>query len=127
MKPCLHFFTLLAALLLASPAMADVLGAWRVQGQVSGNPFVLDCHFVPAGAGFGGTCTGAANGDPKFAGKVYTLKQGTETGSQVSFSYPSHYLFVSFQVTYQGTLTGDKMTGSVTAAGRQGNFTASRE
>ena len=127
MKPNLASLILLPALLLASPAMADVFGLWRVQGQVSGNPFVLDCRFVPAGAGLGGTCTGAANGDPKYAGKVYKLKQGAVSGSQVSWSYPSHYLFVSFQVSYLGTLAGDKMTGTVTAAGRQGNFTATRE
>ena len=135
MKTCLASLAVLAASLLAFPAMAlpaapaisNVFGLWRVQGQVSGNPFILDCHFVPAGPGIGGACTGAAKGDAKYAGKVYTLKQGAVSGSQVSWSYPSHYLFVSFQVAYRGTLAGNQITGTVTAAGRQGNFTASRE
>jgi hypothetical protein len=118
---------LLSFLLPAAPACADVFGLWRVQGTLSGVAFVLDCHFIPQATGFGGTCTGAPNGDPKYAGKIYTLKQGFFTGTHVTWGYPSHYLFVSFEVSYLGTLAGDHITGTVTAAGRQGDFTASRE
>jgi len=127
MKAFLSSLTLLSALLLASPAMAGIFGLWRVQGKLSGVAFVLDCHFIPEDPGIGGTCTGAPNGDPKYAGKVYKLKQGAAEGNQVSWSYPSHFMFLDFQVVYKGTLGGGQMSGTVTAAGRKGDFTATRE
>ncbi len=127
MKIYLSSLTLLSALLLASPAMADVFGLWRVQGKLAGVAFVLDCHFLPQGAGFGGTCVGSPDGDPKIVGKVFTLNQGAVTGNQVTWSYPTHYMFLDFQVIYKGTLDGGGLSGTATAAGRNGDFTARRE
>jgi hypothetical protein len=127
MKPSRFSLMLLCAICFSTPAMADVFGLWRVQGSISGRPFVDDCHFVPAGAGFGGACIGAKDGNPKFVGKVNTLTQGTVAGNQVTWGFPVPYMFMSFQVTYRAVLTGNQMTGTISAGGRQGKFTASRE
>ncbi len=82
MKSCLASLTMLSAVLLAAPALADVFGLWRVQGAVS--------------------------------------------GSHVSWIHPTHYLFLSLQVSCAGTLAGSRIIGMVTVTGRQGNFTAAR-
>lgn len=118
---------LVLALACAAPAMADAGGAWHVTGEISGNKFALDCKFTAQGTELAGECTGAPDGNPKYVGKIYKLAKGSATGDQVSWSYPTSYMFMSFNVNYIGTLSGDRIAGTVDAAGRSGEFSAARE
>jgi hypothetical protein len=127
MKKTLPGLALCLACAAAAPAMADAGGAWHVTGEISGNKFALDCKFTAEGTVLGGECTGAPDGNPKYAGKVYQLSKGSVQGSQVSWSYPTSYMFMSFNVNYAGMLSGDHMAGTVEAAGRKGAFSATRE
>jgi hypothetical protein len=120
MRSFTYPLALLLCLLFASPAAAQLVGAWHVTGQIAGNAFTVDCQFTPDAAGFGGVCVDAANG------KWHVLSRGSVSGSQVQWSYPASYMMMGFSVTYTGTLSGGSMTGTVTAAGRKGNFTAAR-
>jgi hypothetical protein len=120
----------LAVLLLGltvTPAAADVSGLWHVAGSISGNAFALDCNFTQQGTALGGECTGAKDGNPKYVGKLYKLTKGAVDGAQVSWSYPAHYLFMSFNLNYAGLLSGDHIAGTVEASGRKGDFSATRQ
>lgn len=108
----------LPLLLTASPAAAQILGAWHVTGQINGKSFTADCQFTPAAAGFGGVCTDDSNG------KKHILSAGSRSGSAVQWSYPASYMMMSFTVRFAGTLKGETMDGTISAAGRNGSFTA---
>jgi hypothetical protein len=144
MKPLRSTLLALSALLLASPAMAQVAGAWRVTGKVAGRAFAVDCRFEPRGteqhgaeqhgpeqhgaAEFGGVCVDAETGEAgAHPGKAHTLSKGVITGRQVRWTYPANFLLAKFDVTYTGTLDGDRMTGVISAGGRDGQFTAARK
>jgi hypothetical protein len=121
MKSALFSLLLLPALLAAAPAMAQIAGPWAVSGQISGNPFVVNCQFTPSGGNFGGVCVDAATGKP------HRLTAGAISGNQVRWSYPAHFMFLSFDVCFTGALTGGGMAGTVTASGHRGAFTATRK
>lgn len=126
MNPLSFTFTLLA--LAASPAAAQVAGAWAVSGKIGDTPFTVDCRFEPRGAAFGGACIDASAGVSGVKpGKVHPLKTGSADGRQVRWVYEASFLMARFDVTYSGTLDADRMAGAVTAAGRKGEFTAIRK
>lgn len=128
MKSVLPGLALMSATLLAWPAQAQVAGAWRVSGDIAGNAFVVDCRFEPHGADFGGVCVEAATGDAKVhAGRSHTLTKGQAADGQVSWTYPASFMLAKFDVSFTGTLAGDRMSGTVTATGRKGAFTAVRK
>ncbi|MDE2405225.1 MAG: hypothetical protein KGM17_11225 [Sphingomonadales bacterium] len=118
-------FLLPAALpitLLAAPAHAEALaGPWRVTGAILGHAFALDCRF----SGSGGTCTETGTAEGK-AGKVHALTSASQSGNRVTWSYPASAFLMKFDMTFTGTLAGDAITGTATAAGRKGTFTARR-
>jgi hypothetical protein len=121
MKHLRFALPLLTTLLVAGPAAAQVAGDWKVSGQINGKAFTADCRFTSAAAGFGGVCVDAANG------KKHVLSAGSIAGSQVQFRYPASYMMMTFDVVFTGTLKGAAMNGTVSAKGRQGVFTASRD
>lgn len=120
---------ILAALALATPAAAaEVAGPWRVTGDVAGRAFAVDCRFEPHGGAFGGVCVDAATGEAKAqAGKPHPLTKGAVTGSQVRWTYQASFLLAKFDVSYDGVLEGDRITGTLVAGGRKGSFTAVRK
>ena len=127
-RPMLAAAAALAALSFASPALADIGGEWHVTGQLAGRNFVVDCRFDPKGGQLGGQCVSLSTGDDKVkAGKVYKLSKGAVNGNQVAWTYATSVLFMSVDIDYAGTMTGDRMSGTVSAAGRKGNFAAVRK
>lgn len=111
----------------AVPAQADVVGNWRVSGDIAGRAFIVDCRFVPNGHDFGGTCIDAATGDKSVSGKTHVLSKGTTAGTAVRWSYPTKVFFLSIDINFAGTISGNRIAGTVSAKGNQGTFTAIRQ
>lgn len=104
------------------PAVAQAAGEWRVSGDVSGRAFVVDCRFNEQGGELGGQCTEIdKEGKP---GKQYRVSRGNVQGQQISWTYPTKVMMMSIDIVFAGSLNGDGMTGTVTAKGRKGTFTA---
>jgi hypothetical protein len=108
----------LAALLVASvPAQAQSAGGWRVDGAVAGRTFKLDCALQPAG----GICVEAAPG-----GKRYALTGYSANGDQATWTFKTKVAFIGITLTFAGRVAGNRMSGTIRAAGRTGAFTAVR-
>lgn len=120
MKSLTYSLALLPCLFAAAPAAAQVLGPWHVTGQINGKAFTADCNFTPAAAGFGGVCVDDSNG------KKHVLSAGSSSGGKVQWSYQTSFMMKTFSVNFAGTLNGGSMEGTVNAANRKGNFTATR-
>jgi len=120
-------FLALALLALPGTAQAEALaGPWRVTGAILGHAFVLDCRFAAPNSGSAGACTETGEGGEGHAGKVHPLTRAGQSGNQVSWSYPASAFLLHFDMTFSGTLADNRITGTATAAGRKGAFTASR-
>lgn len=116
-----------STLLLTTPVRAQALGTWRVNGEINGKAFVVDCKFSPAGAHLGGLCTEVATGDQKGkSGKQHVISRGSLEGQAVRWTYPTKVMMMSIDIDFVGKLNGDEMRGSVAAKGRQGTFSAIR-
>ncbi len=116
---------LVSMLLGAAPAAAQVAGNWHVNGKIDDKAFVLDCRFDPNDSGFGGVCIEVPGGNAgTHPGKQHVLTKGSVAGTQIGWSYPTSFMFMSFSVNFAGTLSGDSITGIVTASGHSGPFTA---
>jgi hypothetical protein len=130
MRRVLAATPLLLAILAAAPADAAQEGAtgrWTVSGRVAGFAFTLACDFQQVGQILSGVCADTATSDPKVkAGRRHVLSRGHVDGDQVSWTYPSSFLFSRFDVDYVGARAGDRMTGQITVQGRTGTFTAQR-
>lgn len=128
MKKLLLGPLLVPAVLAASPAAAQVAGAWRVAGDLGGRAFVVDCRFEPHGEAFGGACVDAATGEAGARpGKVHPLKEGAVAGDQVRWSYGASFMLMKFDVNFQGVLRDGRIAGTVAASGQKGVFTAARK
>jgi hypothetical protein len=118
----------ISALLAASSATAQVAGDWRVAGKVSGFAFTLNCDLKNLGDRLGGVCVDVSTSDARVkAGKAHALTAGAVHGDAVTWTYRSSFLFTKFDVTYKGTLAGNRMIGSIDAQGHTGTFTAARQ
>ena len=128
MKSVIMPLAVASLLLMAQPAAAtEVAGAWRVTGKVAAFAFTLNCRFTTAGGRIAGVCVDASTSDARApAGQSHVLTAGTVDGDAVSWTYRSSFLLSKFDVTYRGRLTGDRISGSIKAAGRDGVFTAVR-
>jgi hypothetical protein len=128
MKSSPALAALLMSLCLASPAQAeDAAGRWAVAGTVDGKNFTLDCRFDQAEHNLTGACVDGPTGDARVeGGRSHALLEGQVAGSSVSWTYQSSYLLFKFDVKYAGTRDGDHMSGSISAAGKTGTFTANR-
>ena len=106
----------LAAISTASQASSS--NVWRINAAVSGRSFNMDCRLEqPAGA-----CTRTtANG------KSYRLATFAESGNQLSWSIKARAAIMSITLAFNGRVTGDRMSGTMTIAGRPGTFTAVRQ
>ena len=106
---------------LAAPGLAAAEELWKVNGHVDGKDFVVTCHFDQHGGALGGACFDSGT-DLR-----HPLISGAVNGDQVKWTYQSHYLLVKFDVLYAGKLVGGAMRGTVSAAGHNGTFTASKQ
>lgn len=118
------------AMLLSAPAtaqMGTMAGKWRVLGNISGKSFVLDCTFDEQGPQLGGACTEVSTGEAKAKpGKRHELTQGSVRGSAVQWSYSTKVMIMSIDIDFAGKREGARITGTVSAKGRQGSFSATR-
>jgi opacity protein-like surface antigen len=106
---------------------ADVSGPWLVSGKVASFSFTLRCAFQQAGEQLTGACVDASTSDPNVkGGRSHPLTAGRVAGDRVSFTYGSSFLFTKFDVTYDGTVQGPRMSGEIAVQGRTGAFTAER-
>jgi hypothetical protein len=114
--------------LMASPAAAQVAGAWHVTGELGGRAFAVDCTFEPRGQELGGACVDLSTGDAKAkAGDSHALTKGAVAGDKVSWTYRASFMIAKFDVSYAGVLKDGRIAGTVTASGRGGAFTAVRK
>jgi hypothetical protein len=129
MKLFVSALALLSVALPAFPAAAQVAGPWFVAGVISGTPFASDCRFEDHGGGaFGGVCIDSAVGNPRGKpGTVHELTMGEVKDGQVSWAYGASFMLAKFNVDFTGVLAGGRMTGTITAFGRKGGFTATRK
>jgi len=128
MKSALLSLMIASTVAAAAPASAEVSGPWHVIGKVSAFAFTLNCDFKPDGERLGGVCVDASTNDPKInAGRSHVLTAGSVKGDAVTWTYSSSFLFSKFDVTFKGVQAGDKMSGSITAQGHDGTFTAEKE
>ncbi|CAN5293863.1 hypothetical protein BH10PSE12_BH10PSE12_22530 [soil metagenome] len=122
----MHRWGLIAPVLLAisvsSAARADPLGPWHLTGTVDGKPFTSDCTFVAGKPQFGGSCMTRSERDPK--GTSRPIINGTFSGDRIRWAYKVSVMFLSVNVTFDATIAGERMTGTVSAANKHGIFTA---
>jgi hypothetical protein len=112
--------SLLAAL--NAPVAADsVSGAWRVKGEVAGNPLNTLCTLVVSGTAISGNCAGEQGPPQAITGEV---KDG-----KITFQHGGDYQGQELTVIYAGTLEASALKGTITVkpfdAG--GEFSATRE
>jgi hypothetical protein len=110
-------FGAFALLAIISPALAQPIGAWRVNGAIAGRSFVLDCRFEEKG----GTCTDASRG-----GKTHPLTSLSVAGNQARWTFATRVVLMSITLAFDGRIEGNRMSGTMSAAGRHGTFTAAR-
>lgn len=118
---------LASAVLLPTCASAQAAGKWRVTGEVSGKAFTVDCQFGAQGTRLGGACVDVSSDDGKIKpGKPHPLTQGMVDGQNISWSYPIKVMLMSVDIEFAGRLDGARMSGTVSAKGRKGTFSATR-
>lgn len=121
------FSCLVLALLAAAPAAAQVAGNWHVNGKIDDKVFALDCQFDPNGSGFGGVCVEVpVGGNATHAGKRHVLTKGSIAGDQIGWTYQASFMLMKFNLDFAGTMNGGSITGTATASGHSGPFTATR-
>jgi hypothetical protein len=123
---------LLASVMLLAPVstmaqgQADARGEWLVTGQIDGKPFSANCDFRPQGTRLAGACTDIAKGDKAKPGKVHTISRGSVSGNSLRWTYPIKVMMMSIDINFSSTITGERMSGTIEAKGREGQFTAVR-
>ncbi len=107
-----------AGLLLAAsgPAQAQASGTWRVNGAIAGRSFVLDCRFE----GAGGVCVDVEGK------RAHPLTSLSAQGERIAWSFATKVMFASITLNFDGAISGNRMSGTMRAAGRSGTFTGTR-
>jgi hypothetical protein len=111
------FLFALTPFVMSAPAAAQTAQSWRVSGSISGRTFVLDCRLQPSG----GACTDAAKN-----GKSHPLTSLSLSGNQARWGFTTPVMIARIAMTFDGLIAGNRMSGTVRAAGRTGSFTALR-
>jgi hypothetical protein len=107
----------LALLAIGSSGQAQATGTWRVNGAIAGRTFVLDCRFEEKG----GSCTDASPG-----GKTHPLTSLSLAVNQARWTFTTRVVLMSITLAFDGRIEGNRMNGTMSAAGRHGTFTAAR-
>ena len=96
-------------------AAADFSGKWKIDGDVQGNPVMLECAFQP-------------KAQDKFAGKC-TINSGESvdvegalTGEKVNFKFDAG----GYTLVYTGTVQPETVAGDIEVAGTTGSFSGKR-
>ena len=103
---------------MGTAAQAQAAGAWRVDGAIAGRNFKLDCRFE----GSAGVCVDAESGGKR----SHALTSLTASGDQVAWSFKTKVALMSITLNFAGKITGDRMSGTMRAAGRTGAFSGVR-
>ena len=99
--------------------------SWQVKGKVESFAFNLDCRFHKDAARIGGLSVDAFTSDPTIkSGRSHPLTSGEMSDGKVSWTY--RFLLSKFNVTFDGTQSGDHMAGVIHVQGHDGTFTATR-
>lgn len=122
--PGLLLTALLPIMSMPTPAAAQAVGIWRVNGEISGKAFVLECRLGENGAQVSGVCTEIEKNGKR--GKQHVLSRGSVNGPAIRWTYPTKVMMMSIDIDFSGTRNGANMTGSVLAKGRQGVFSAQK-
>ena len=112
--------SLLAAL--NAPIAADsVPGAWRVKGEVAGNPLNTLCTLAVSGTTISGNCAGEQGPPQTITGEV---KDG-----KVTFQHGGDYQGQELTIVYSGALESGGLKGTIAVKPFDvgGEFTATRE
>ncbi len=107
---------ILLAMAPVAPAPAQSANLWRVSGAISGRNFNMDCRLEPAS----GVCTQVQTN------KAQPLVSFAQSGNRMNWSLKTRVAFLSITVAFDGHVSGERMSGTMTAAGRSGTFTAVR-
>lgn len=114
---------LLATALQTPAADSAISGAWRITGDVMGNPVNEACTFKQADSTLTGTCR---NTDAAGA-KTYDVTGSVKSG-RVTFTHGGEYQGSALTITYAGTLASapKALTGTIDVQpfGVTGTFSA---
>lgn len=115
-----------AALALAVPNLASAATQkWKIDGDVGGFMFTLNCTLDIADGKISGPCISSLDPAPVATTGTYTTDGGV-TSSE--FSYDVKFQDMPIHVVYKGQSQADgSVKGSVEAAGNAGTFTAHQE
>jgi hypothetical protein len=106
----------LAALVALPLAAADFSGKWQIEGDVQGNPVMLDCSFQPKPEDkFSGKCTINNNESVDVEGSI--------KGEKVMFAFTAG----GYTLTYTGAVQPETVAGDIEVAGTTGSFTGKRK
>jgi hypothetical protein len=108
-------------------SQAPAGGVWIVTGQIDGKPILVECDFCAQGSGLVGSCTDINKGEKPKPGKVHKLSRGIVSGNTVRWTYPVKVMVMSIDINFEGHITGERMSGTIEAKGRQGQFSATRK
>jgi hypothetical protein len=99
----------------ATVVAADVSGAWKVDGDVVGNPVKFDCVLKQDGE--------QLSGNAAIGGKDVPLT-GSVKQTAVTFEFDAD----SYHLVFTGTLGDDgAIKGSIAVSGAEGTFTATKQ
>ena len=116
----LALFTLLlcGTTLLSAANTPSLTGNWQVHMSIAGQEYDSTCTFAQKESDLTGSCKNSDGGNVDVTGKV--------DGGKVSWSYKTEYNGTPITVQHQGTLEGDKVSGTVNVPeySAEGEFTA---
>jgi hypothetical protein len=112
--------TLCAVVFAATASLAaDASGIWKVDGEVYANPVKFSCELKQDGATLSGKATFEDGKNVPVTGSV---KEKT-----VAFEFDAEHEGTTYHLVFDGTLGEDGgMKGTITVAGAQGTFTATK-
>jgi hypothetical protein len=108
--------TFVLLLLIASRVVAaDLTGNWSIDGDVQGNAVNL-------------ACVVQESADAKISGKCQVNGIETEIqGTAKDATFRFWFTVQGYELTYNGTLEGDSIKGSIEVAGATGSFNGKRK
>ncbi len=127
MKSALYGLALAALGAAGSSSAAEPVQTWQVAGKVASFAFTLNCELRPDGTRLGGVCVDTATSDPTVkSGRSHSITRGRIDGDTVSWTYQSSFLLSKFDVTFEGTRRGERMSGTIHVQDHEGAFTATQ-
>jgi hypothetical protein len=103
----------------AAAFAADVSGTWKLEGNVAGTAFTMDCKLQQDGKKLAGHCKG-----PDASGDV----AGAVDGEGIEWSQNVDYNGMALTLVFKGKLAKDtEMAGSVEVSGNIGDFKALKQ